>query len=236
MAKDVETLIEQQARLWELRRQVARQGGEAARRALVHLDEGPWLTISRQLGAGGTGLARRLAEGLGWQVYDQEILLAIARQTHTKEKVISRLDEHAVGHFNDLVRHLLVPDDLGQAGFLLEMTRVVWALGHQGKAILVGRGANWVLDARFGLRVRIVAPEDARIERIAEREGLSLAGAKKRVAAHDNEQRAFIRQAYGRRIDDPMGYDLVINLGQIAPDCAAETVLVALRRKLESQS
>ena len=235
MAKDVEQLIEQQARLWEMSRRVSREGGEAARRALVHLEEGPWLTISRQLGAGGGEVAERLQERLGWQIYDREILLKIARQTHTREKIISRLDEHAVGHFNDFVRQLLVPDDMGQAGFLLEMTRVVWALGRQGKAILLGRGANWVLDPRFGLRVRLVAPADIRIARVAEEEGLGRADAEKRVATHDAEQHGFIRQAFGRQIDDPMGYDVVLNLGRVNPDVAAEAVLVALQRKLVSQ-
>jgi len=124
---------------------------------------------------------------------------------------------------------------MGQAGFLLEMTRVVWAVGRQGKAIVLGRGANWVLDSRFGLRVRLVAPVEVRVERVAEQEGLVRADAEKRVAAHDGEQQAFIRQAFGRRIDDPMGYDLVVNLGQLDPVGAAEAVLVALQRKLESQ-
>lgn len=236
MAKDVEQLIERQVKSWEVSRRIAAEGGEAARRALVHLEQGPWLTISRQLGAGGDEIGALLGQRLGWPIYDREILQTIARQTHTKEKIISRLDGHAVGHFNDYVRHLLVPDDMGQAGFLLEMTRVVWALGHQGEAILLGRGANWVLDPRFGLRVRLVAPTDLRVSRVAEREGLRAAEAKRRVAEHDAERQRFIRQAFGRQIDDPVGYDLVMNFERLHPEAAAEVVLIALKQKLQSQS
>ena len=232
MAKDVEQLIERQAKMWEMSRRLAEHGGEQARQALAHLDEGPWLTVSRQLGSRGAEVAARLSDSLGWQVFDREIVAAIARETHTKEKIISRLDEHAVGHLNDLLRNLVVPDDLGQAGFLQEMTRVVWALGRQGKAILLGRGANWILNSRFGLRVRLVAPFDQRVAWIAAHEGRTPVEAEKKIRAHDAEQRAFIRQAFGKEIDDAQGYDLTLNMGGVDPEGACATIETLLRAKL----
>lgn len=228
----IEQLIERQARLWEVRERLAREGGEAARQALVHLSEGPWVTVSRQLGSSGNELAQQLAGQLDWQVYDREILSEIARHSPVREKILSRLDEHAAGHFNDYVRHLLVPEDLGQAGFLQEMTRVIWALARQGKAVILGRGANWFLDARFGLRVRVVAPVEVRVARLVEQEGLEPERARRRVRAHDAEQQAFIRQAYARDIDDALGYDLVLNLERIDLETATAAAALALEKKL----
>jgi cytidylate kinase len=235
-ASNLEQLIERQAKLWEVGRRLAREGGEAARREMVHLGEGPWITISRQIGAGGGAVAQRLAEQLGWQIFDREILAQIARHTHTKEKIISRLDEHAVGRFNDYVNQLIVPDDIGQAGFLVELTRVCWALARQGKAILIGRGANWFLDPRYGLRIRLIAPFDVRVARIARQQGLPEHAATKLVRDHDAEQQGFIRQAFGRHIDDPLGYDLVLNTEHLDDGVAAETAASALCFKLRSQS
>src|SRR5437867_8710865 len=109
-AKNIEELIDRQMRLWELRQKLAGVGGPVARLALVHLDQGPWITVSRQLGSGGAELAARLADRLGWQLYDHEILAAIARQEHITERLISDLDEHAVGQLNQMIAQLVHPD------------------------------------------------------------------------------------------------------------------------------
>jgi cytidylate kinase len=229
---NVEQLIERQMKMWEVRRQLAEEGGPAARQALVHLSEGPWITVSRQYGSNGTELAGILSERLGWQTFDREILQTIAEETRTRERILSRLDGQAVGMFTDYIAHLLVPDSTGQATYLREVSRVVWALARQGKAIVLGRGANWFLDPRFGLRLRTVAPMENRIARISAREGIEPAAAEKRVREADEQKQRFIRQAYGREIGDPAGYDLVLNLGTLGMEIAAETTLMALRRKL----
>src|SRR5262245_47551326 len=85
------------------------------------LPEGPWVAISTQLGAGGADLASRLGEHLGWRVYDKQIVEEIAKGTHTKEMVLSRLDGHAVSAFEDFVAHLLVPGHPGRSAYVLEM-------------------------------------------------------------------------------------------------------------------
>ena len=128
MAKDVEQLIERQVRLWEVSRRIAREGGEDARRALVHLEEGPWLTISKQIGTGVSELARRLSAELGWQVFDQEIVSSIAEHTHTREQVLSHLDERAARPLNEYIAHLFGPAKPGSASFAIEVVRVIWSI------------------------------------------------------------------------------------------------------------
>ena len=238
MKKDVnvDRLIERQAKRWEAGRRAGARSSEASRPGPAHLAEGPWLTISRQIGSRGEETAKLVADRLDWPLYDREILSAIAQHTHTKEKIISRLDEHAVGHLNDLLRNLMVPDDMGQAEFLKELARVVWTLAREGEVIVLGRGANWILNPRFGVRVRLVAPRDVRVQRVAEREGIDPAAADKRVRNHDAEQQAFIRQAFGRQIEDPLGYDLVLNVEHLGPDEAAAAIVALLHSKLEPRA
>jgi cytidylate kinase len=231
-ARSVELIVERQAKLWEERRALSRAGGEAARRALVHLSEGPWISLSRQLGTGGAEFGQRLGERLGWQVYDHEILQRIAQQTHTTERILARLDEHAVGSLRDILAHFMLTGASDQAAFLREMTRVIFALGRQGKAIIRGRGANWLLDQRFGLRLRLIAPPDVRVERLAKHDGLPAEEAERRVREHDADLQAFIRQVFHRDIDDPLGYDLILNMATLPVDAAVEATLAALSRKL----
>jgi cytidylate kinase len=228
----IEAMLERQARFWEVRRRLAEEGGEPARRALAHLPEGPWVSVSRQLGSGGLEVARRIAERLGWQVFDREIVSTIARHTHTQEAVLSYLDERAIGPINDYIARVLDPGLPGQVPFLQEMVRVIWGLAKQGSSVIVGRGANWFLDPRYGLRLRVVAPRNLRVSRIAQARGLAPAEAERTVRLHDARQEEYIRQAFRESIDDPLGYDCVLNLGVLDVEAAVETVHAALRHKL----
>jgi hypothetical protein len=63
-------------------------------------------------------------------VFDKEILGEIAKNTNTREEVLSRLDEHAVGAFEDHVTHLFVPENLGHPAYVREMMRVLWAIAR----------------------------------------------------------------------------------------------------------
>jgi cytidylate kinase len=225
-------LLDRQGNLAELRRRATQEGSGKAPLEFAHLKEGPWLTISKQLGSGASDLAHRLADRLGWLVYDREILEAISTQAHYRDAILARLDEREVGWIEDSLARLLVPDDPGKAAFQRELLRVVLALGRQGRAILLGRGANWVLDPRFGLRVRVVQPGDDRARALAHAEGMELALARERVRQDDSIRAAYIRQAFRRDIDDPLGYDMMVNLGALDLEAAADAVEAGLRRKL----
>jgi cytidylate kinase len=229
---DIEAILERQARSWAIRSRLAEGGGEAAREALVHLAEGPWLSISRQLGSGATEVAERLSQELGWQVFDRQILSTIAEQTHTLESVLAGLDEHALAPLEEYLAHLVVPGQPSQRTVLQATMRVVWVLAKRGRAIILGRGANCFLDARYGLRVRLVAPVAQRVARVADRRGLTIAEAERTVQTHDEVQESFVRHAFGRAIDDPLGYDAVLRTDGLGPEAAAQAVLAALRGKL----
>lgn len=223
--KQIEQLIERQAKFWEVRQRLAGEGGEEARQALAHLGEGPWITVSKQWGSGGVELAQRIGEEMNWQVFDREILITISENTKMKQTVLSRMDERAIGAFNDYIVQLLVPSDPGQLTFLREMVRVIWGIARQGNAVIVGRGANWILDPLYGLRIRIMAPLEHRLQRLPE-------ATEREIRERDAEQVSFIQRVYGKRIDDPEGYDLMLNMQSMDFETAVDVVMAALRKKL----
>lgn len=225
-------LIDRQVLLGELQQRSQLEGRPSVRDTLGHLAEGPWITISTQLGAGGRELAQRLGGRLGWRVFDKEILKEIAKSTNTREKILSRLDDHAVGAFEDFVAHLFVPGNLGHPAYVLEMMRVVWAIARQGEAIMLGRGANWLLDPQYGLRVRAIAPVEKRVEWLTRTQAMSAADAIHRVKEDTADRAKFMRQVYKQDIDNPLGYDLVVNLGTLDVEPAVELVVAALSSKL----
>jgi hypothetical protein len=194
--------------------------------------EGPWITISRQLGSYGAPLADRVAESLGWKAYDREILAAIAAETRSQEVLLERYEEHAVREFDEYLAPLIVPDDPGHARYLVELAAVIVRIARQGRAVLVGRGAHWVLTPERGLRIRTVGDFDARVAVVSRLEDAPLDEARRTVSENDRAQRAFIRQTFHKEIDDPSGYDLVLNVVDMGLDAACQAVLAAAKAKL----
>lgn len=194
--------------------------------------EGPWITISRELGSGGFELARLVGEAIGWRVYDREILSAVAAETHRDEFVLERFDEKGVLEVGEYLAPFILPDDPGQARVLIGLRHVIQRIGHEGKAVFVGRGANFVLHPAVGLRVRTVGAAADRAEVVARADGIPVDEARKRIVESDAEQREFVRQAFQREIEDPAGYDLVVNPLALGFPAAAAAVLAATRTKL----
>jgi cytidylate kinase len=225
-------ILDRQMQQWEMRKRLAEQGGEAARLQFAHLDQGPWITISKSLASGWEEVARRVSGHLGWQVFDREIIEEISQNSNVREMILSRLDERGVRRLEDATLGLALPDYPGQSAFILELRNVIQAVARHGRTILVGRGANWFLDPAYGLRVRILAPLEARSARLERDEAIPAEQARRRIAVDDAQKAEFIRQAFGKDINDPSGYDMILNLGSLAPEAAADCVVAALRRKL----
>ncbi len=194
--------------------------------------QGPWITISRELGSGGFELARLVGETLGWRVYDREILSAVAEETHRDPLALERFDEKGVREVGEYLAPLILPDDPGQARVLIGLRAVIQRIGRAGKAVFVGRGANFVLHPAGGLRVRTVGSAAERADIVARADRIALDEARKRIAASDAEQREFVRQAFQRDIEDPACYDLVVNPLELGFPAAAAAVLAAARTRL----
>jgi len=190
------------------------------------------LLISREKGAGGNTVARLVGKRLGWQVFDNEMVDEIAKQAHVRRQLIESLDERVQATIQDIINQLLIPGEIGESDYLSYLKQVVLALGHQGDVIIVGHGARFILPSQFGLCVRMVAPIEARIRRVADKTNLSLAAARVEVEKTDRERVKMVHHHFGQDATDPLSHDLMINTAAISLEAAAEVVITALRQKL----
>ena len=230
-ASSLERLIEQQMTRWELARRMRKQQERPGRGKLGRLYFGPYLLISREKGAGGHQVADLIGKKLGWQVFDRQIVDAIAERTKMRQQLVENLDEKTRGGLEEFLRHVLTKE-IGATDYLRHLRQVLLTLGQQGDVVIVGRGAEYVLPAQFGLRVRMVAPFDVRVERIAKENGSSSEAAQVLVAKVEQERKDFIHGQFQKDQCDSMNYDLVVNTGALSVEGTAEIVLTALRQKL----
>jgi cytidylate kinase len=231
-AASLEQLIEQQMTRWELARRKRMQQERPGRGKLGRLYFGPYVLISREKGAGGHQVANLVGQKLGWQVFDRQIVDAIAERTKMRQQLVEYLDEKTRGGLEDFLRHVLTKE-IGTTDYLRHLRQVLLTLGQQGDVVIVGRGAEYILPAQFGVRVRMVAPFDVRVNRIALANGLTTGAADPLVAKVDHERKDFIRDQFQKDPRDPMNYDLVINTSALTVEGTAAIVMAALRQKLQ---
>jgi cytidylate kinase len=109
------------------------------------------------------------------------------------------------------------------------LLKVVNTIADHGNAIIVGRGANFILppDERFS--VRVVAPLEIRIQNVVRAYKVPAEKARKRVIGRESRRSAFIRKSYNADIADPQNYDLTINTGRMRIESAVDAVIAAVK-------
>jgi len=193
---------------------------------------GPYLLISREKGAGGNTVARLLGRRLGWLVFEREIVDEIAKKAHLRRELIESLDERDRKTVRDAIGQWLKPKEIDASSYLGYLRQVVLTLGHQGDVVIVGHGARFMLPPQFGLSVRMVAPIETRIRRIADKTRLSLDDARVEVERSDRERVKLVSRDIGQELTDPLNHDLMINTAAISAAAAAEVIITALQEKL----
>lgn len=191
----------------------------------------PVITISRQAGTQGTELGRRVGEALGFRLWDQELVQQLAEQSGAPEILLRAVDEHARNAIEDLLAGVLMGDKSTEKEFLARLMRLLHALAHHGAAVIVGRGAQFVLSPEDALRVRLVGPADVRLRNLAAERNLSEQAARHELERIDRERLHFVRHHYHREAADPCAYDLVVNVASMTPTAIVEIIAGAYRAK-----
>jgi cytidylate kinase len=118
-----------------------------------------------------------------------------------------------------------------QSDYLRNLSETIVALARHRSGVIVGRGGHLILDAHRTLRVRCFAPVEQRVAYIAERDGLTLDEARVKVARVDEERRAFYAKHFQCDITSPLGFDLLLNTGEMSLEECATTVSALFRAR-----
>lgn len=215
--KDVQQLLDEQVRTW-------------ARLKTIRVEPSPepWpvVTVSREVGSLGAEAAALVAGRLGFRLWGRELVDVIAEETGLEKALLASLDERARSLIDDFVAETLVGQGGAAADYARQVTRIIRTLARHGRAVVVGRGAQFIVDPARALRVRVVSPLEARVVTHAARNGLDHKEAGRQVLRGDRDRIAFLRRYHERDPGHPAHYDLVVSTGSMSPEAAA-TVIVA---------
>jgi cytidylate kinase len=187
------------------------------------------VTISRQLGSLGFEIAQSLAEQLGYRLVWRELINQAAIRAGAPEVALAMIDElNLLG---------ICPSPEKCQAYFEAVEKVLHELADQGEVVIVGRGGQLVLRGHPQvLHVRIVAPLEVRVDRVAASKSVSPKAALAQIKASDRTRRLYFQKFYQADWDEPTLYDLILNTGRIPPDAAVEMIRQALSLpRLESK-
>ena len=169
------------------------------------------VTITREYGAGGGEVAQRLADALGWEVLDRELLHQAAEIEHVPDAELERLDEKAVSMAD---RFRLHPP---HQKYLHGLKRGGPSGGPTGQRDPGGRGARHLLG-EMPEYVPSASGRAARwrAERMARLEGWSLDAGPAPGASKWTASASFSRDTFSATTaTQPAQYDLVVNTARV---------------------
>jgi len=228
MIGSIDHFVDQQILLWQEERRIRERKGVEGN------VQRPTICISRQYGARGAAMGRLVADRLGFRFYSDELIHDIAEAAHVRQQVVESLDERVQDGIAEWVAGLIKRGVFAPSDYLRNLSKVVLTLGRHGKGVIIGRGAHFLLDGATTLRVRVIAPLDVRVARVAARDGLSEAEARAKVTRIDDERVAFNRQHSNADIRDPDHYDLLVNAGTLGVEGAAAQTVAAFQFRFGS--
>jgi cytidylate kinase len=187
------------------------------------------ICISREAGAGAGQLAKLVGQGLGWKVYDDELVEAIAHRMGSPIEEVRALDELAPSMVQDWLLPLREEYYAPQEAYLDHLAKLIEAIGRAGESILVGRGAGFMLPRETTLSVRVIAPLKVRAQRLGERMGVSPRTARRAARDLDRRRAQFDRTMHRANPKDPHNFDLVLNTEGLGLEIAAEIIMSAVK-------
>ncbi len=193
------------------------------------------ITLEREFGSGGAAIAQKLAERLGWTLWDQALTCKIAEMVNVAPAVVEGHEERIDPLLYRLMKVFLrgsfersLPvsglEGLDADRMLALMQQVIEDAAAHGNCVIVGRGSPYFLRERDdAFHVFVYAPWEEKVRRVCAM-GKSEAEAVELVDTIDKERAAFIKKHFDRDWPNRCLYHMMINT-KVGDDLVVEMVL-----------
>ena len=186
------------------------------------------VTVSRSYGSHGHRIARMLADRLGVRCCDRSILEGVARRADVDGELVKRLEENLEHVSSHPWKNLFKGRSFPKERYLHHLVKIILNIAEKG-GVIVGRGAHLILGRDKAFRIRIVGSLEVCAQRVSERKQIDIEAARERVKQVDHRRAGYLKQLYGKGINDCSDYDLVINTDRFDVETAIELILDSMQ-------
>jgi len=203
----------------------------SAMKILEQRDTNPVITISRERGSGGRTIAYLLAKKLKspWRVFHKDIVEEITQDTDSTDEQNTPLDEQQIVPIKEQLGRIFGNRIRFINTHYKHLLHILTAIGSQGNAIILGRGAHFLFP--HALKIRIVSKVEDRIRSLIKYEHISAKEAKKQIDESDAERTIFTKRLFKHNLCNAHHYDLIICTGKDMSVEDATDVIISLAKK-----
>ena len=193
------------------------------------------IVIGRQYGSGGHDIGKMLAEKLGFDFYDQEIIKMAAGTTGLTSDFISKNEESMTNSFlYDLVNQVYIysksEEEAPKDKIFEAESKVIKELAEKGNCVIVGRCSDYILrDHANVLKIFFSAPMESREKRVMGRLNVSEKEAERKIRREDKLRSDNYHYYTGRMWGAAANFDLTLNT-DLGEDYIEKCVMGALNQ------
>lgn len=214
------------------------------------------ITISREYGSRGEEIAQQVANQLGYNYFDKEILTDVAREVDTTEDKISEHDEKDEHGFRAFLKNLFAPNNPGLAhypyypGITVDVSdefvnqrleldanqvtesfrHVVENLWGRGNVVIVGRGSQKILAAKPDtFHLSFIGRIGVRAETVMAEEQVTYEEALEKIQTIDEQRSHYLKHYYDVYWENPRLYHMIINTSLMSVEQAVKVIVAMVR-------
>ena len=201
------------------------------------------ITIGRQFGSGGREIGRLVAEKLGIDYYDKELLTEAAKSTGMNSDFFEAADERSPRFFSSLMAFstgfhggsfVIGNSPISNDNIYRQQSEVIEALAERSSCVILGRTADYILrNHPNAISIFIHASIDSCVERIMRRDRCKTVDEARALAEKRNKLRAEYYNFYtDKRWGESMSYDLSIDSSKQSVEQTADIIVDYVKTRL----
>ena len=192
--------------------------------------------ISHATGAGGADVGRAVAQRLGFQYVDHEVISeaaewaeldpALVADVERRKPFVHRLLGGWSGGGERLPtgeRSRILPGDAELRALIQAVLR---RFADRGSMVISAHAASFALAGGDVLRVLVTASPATRAARVAQANGTAEADGQRQIRTEDEARADYLKRFYGVERELPTHYDVVVNTDVLSTDEAAQIIEV----------
>jgi cytidylate kinase len=199
------------------------------------------ITISRQFGAGGRTLGKKIAKELGYTFADSEVVQRIAESINVSPRWVETVEKEAGTTLTKVVSNLvsksLVQKILGtERGYIDEeiyidyLVVIISQIAEEGNVVILGRGSQYILsDHPDAWHVLLVNDFESRVQFMIRNYNLGRDKAMDAVLAEEKRRDNLYQKISKSDFDDPELYHMVLNMNKVELDNAQQLITGLLK-------
>jgi cytidylate kinase len=187
----------------------------------------PVITISRQFGAGGKTLGKMVADELGLEFADSDIIEKVAEMANVSSHWVETVEKEAGGKLSRFISRVVskklidrvLKDERGyldETIYLDYLVLIIAQIADEGDVVILGRGSQYILnDHPDACHILLIDEFDNRVDFMKENYELSYSRATQVVRSEDKRRKNLYQKLGKTDYDESSLYHMVLNMSRI---------------------